>query len=151
MALASRRDILDEMAATLRAAFTDELGTDDEAIQVEGRMVVLPTPNLACVDMFPAPAAEGIETLAFGDLSGEPQFTIRVRTSTVDDVASQDILLQLMDEADPLFVPAILDEDPTLNGLVNSIYFHDPTGFQLFPPGDLVGFTWTVTVIPAES
>lgn len=151
MAEASKLDILDQIAATLRAAFEDELGTDNHAIQVVSRMLVNPTGVLACVDMFPAASAEGTEALAFGDLEGEHIYTIRARTTQFDDAASQDILLRLQDGPDALCIPGILDEDETLNGLVSSLYMHDRSGFQLFPPGDLVGFTWNATVNPGIS
>lgn len=150
MALAGKWELMQAIATLLRDAFVAEL-EDGHAIQVERGYVAIPTTELACVDVFPAPTARGTDTAGFGDLFGEYLLTIRVRTSSADELATQEVLVALSDDTNALSIPAILDTDPTLGGLATSVYLQDESGWRTYLPGDLPGFEWTVAVVPADS
>lgn len=151
MAVAGLIDILDELGAQIRTVMEE---TTDVDVQVEGRMVVSPTPPT--IDVYPGDVSRFPESAGFGllDDRGGYQFTVRARVATGDSFAGQDLLLAFMDDTNALCIASALQDDPTLNGLASSVSAQDPTGYVIYPEGDagsLLGFQFTCVVLPAES
>jgi hypothetical protein len=71
------------------------------------------------------------------------QYTIRVRAGA-DTEPSAELLDQLMDPGDPASIKQRLEAEPTLGGLVSHLQVVKASGYQLFPPGDVLGATFTV-------
>jgi len=137
------------MAEQIRNALSTVTDVD---IQIEPRLVTSPTPPT--IDMYPGDTSRETESAGFDDVFGGYQFTVRARVATGDSFAGQDLLLAFMDDTDDLCIATALADDPTLNGLASSLDCRDPTGYVIFPEGDqgsLLGFQFTVVVLPATS
>lgn len=144
--MATLAELMDAMADQIRGVLDD---VTDVAVQVEPRWVVNPTPP--CIDMYPADPSTDQELRAFGDLMGEPLFTVRARVDMSDSTASQDLLLALMDETDPLSVAAALEEGD-LDGLAASVDVRSRSGYvRVVEGGDYLGCLWQVLVTRATS
>lgn len=142
-------EILDEMGNAIRKVIDN---TTDVDVQVEPRMVLDPTPP--CVDMYPSDPSNDQALAGFGEDVGGELITIRVRVSTADHEAGQDLLLALMDDEDPLSVITALLDEPTLNGLCSTIYMPSRSGYMLFPVPDggaLIGCLLNVVAVKARS
>lgn len=151
MATGGLLEILDSLGDAVRAIVDDVTDVD---VQVEGRLVINPTPPT--VDMFPGDISRDADSRGFGeDPYGNAGYllTCRARVQTADNLAAQDLLLGFMDDTDALSLASAVTEDQTLGGLASSIYAFDPTGYVVYPTadGELTGFQFTVLVIPADS
>lgn len=141
--------ILDGMADSIRSVVDDVTDVDT---QVEPRMVLNPTPPT--IDMWPGDPSTDQQIEAFGENIGAEIVNVRVRVSTADEVAGQDLLLALMDDEDPLSVVAAINDDPTLGGMITSLDILSRSGYTLFPVLDgeaLLGCLFTVEVVKARS
>lgn len=149
MATAGLFDVMEAMADQIRDVME---ATTDIAVQVEPKMVLLPTPP--CIDIYPGDVSRFADSRAFPD-DGGYQFTVRARVTTADTTAGQDLLLAFMDDTNPLCIGLALVDDPTLNGYASSVDIRDVSGYRLFehPSGDgaYLGFQFTAIVLPAES
>lgn len=148
--MATLAALMDALADQIRDNLDD---TIDVAVQVEGRMIMNPTPPT--IDIQPGdPSADG-EVAAFGDLYGGDVLTVRARVSTADTDAGQGLLLALMDDEDPLSIVAAVNTDPTLGGLAADTDVRGRSGYTLFPDpggdGALLGCLWAVLIIKARS
>lgn len=150
MAQAGLIEIMDEMANQIRAAV---VAVTDVDVQVEGRMVLNPTPPT--IDIFPGDSSRDGNSAAFDDVNGGYLFTVRARVNTADSEAGQDLLLAFMDDTDDLCLALALLDDKTLNGLASSLDVRDPSGYRLFevPSGEgaYLGFQFTALVLAGES
>jgi hypothetical protein len=70
------------------------------------------------------------------------RFNVRIVVGRDGD-AAQERLDELIAAAG---VKALLEADRTLGGLVADVAVVKCTGYQLFPPADVLGATWTVAV-----
>lgn len=149
MAKAGLIDVMEAMADQIREVVD---AITDVNVQVEPKMVLLPTPP--CIDIYPGDASRFQDSRAYAD-DGGYQFTVRARVTTADTSAGQDLLLAFMDDTDDLCIGLALVDDPTLNGYASSVDIRDHTGYRLFehPSGDgaYLGFQFTAIVLPAES
>ena len=122
---------------------------------IAGRAFALVPP---CVDMYIANPTGLEQGLAgFYDLYGGIPITIRVRVPTADIEAGEDLILGLMDDEDPLSIVAALDNDRTIGGIIDSLFWAEGypwTGLQPFddPSGDgfYVGSTMTIVVVKSN-
>lgn len=149
--MATLAAILDQMADQVRGVLDD---VTDVKVQVEPRMVLNPSEQ-ATVDMYPGDPSTNQEIAAMGDLIGAELVTVRARLNTPDDVASQDLLLALMDDEDDLSLVLALNDEPSFNGLVSTMDIASRSGYTLFPSaqgdGVYLGFTLNVVVVKAHS
>lgn len=147
--MAKLAQILDEMANSIRTA----MEATDVDVQVEGRMILNPTPPT--VDVYPGDPSIDPALAAFGEELGGELITVRVRVSTADHEAGQDLLLALMDDQDELSLVQAIFDDPTLNGTAASVHIPSRSGYALFPvpagDGALLGCTFNVVVVKARS
>lgn len=143
----SLRAIMDELATSLE----DALGAN--VAQVSGRLLNDPTPP--CIDIYPGDPFADDEGAGFQDILGRYLLTVRVRINTTDNIAAQDVLLDLMDADGDLSVATILQDDQTLNGHASSVKVDGPSGFRRYVDSNgqtaLLGCEWTVTVLPEFS
>ena len=139
--------LMDALADQIRDALEDVV----EAIQVEPRMVIAPTPP--CIDIYPADPFQA--PLAFGIGQNEINLTVRARVNTPDDVAAQDLLLSFMDPfSDTSLLRAVMLDD-TLDGAAETLTVEEgPSNFGLFPDASgtasFLGCTWTVKIYAVE-
>lgn len=142
-------DIVNEMVDQIRAG----LSSAAFDIQVEPRMVLTPTP--LTIDIYPGDISRDADSAAFDDVNGGYLLTVRSRINTPDFDAAYDILIALMDDEDPLCLPLILLDDPTLNGNAMTLDVRDPTGMRLYEAldgeGGYLGWQFTALVIAAKS
>lgn len=141
-------DLLDAMADQIRDALQSALASSNITVQVHPRMLSACTPPT--VDMYPGDLSRGTDARAFG-IRGEHLFTVRCRVDENDAEANQDLLLNFMDDINPLSVAGALLDEPTLGGVASDVSVDESsvTGFALY--GDLVGFQFTAAVIRADS
>ena len=139
---------MDALATQIRGYMAD---TTDVAVQVEGRMILSPTPP--SIDIYPADTARDPDSASFADLNGGYLLTVRARVNTADAVAGQNLLLAFMDDADNLCLAEAIEEDQTLDHYAASVSVQAQTGFVVFPEpsgeGAWLGAQWTTLVIPA--
>lgn len=149
MAIATLRELLDEMAATIRTA----VNSDDIDVQVEPRIVGSPSTPSIDMHLGSGPATDE-STAGFVDAQGGFRITVRARVQTNDSEANQDFLVDLMDDQTDVSLINALYDDPTLNGLASSISMESVTGHTYIPGagGDVfLGCVWVFTVLRAES
>lgn len=147
-------DILDALADQIRDAMSAQ---STWTFQVEPRMILNPT--LPSIDMYPADPARDSETGAFGATAEEIAegywVTVRCRAATLDHVANQDILLELLDDESEISLVQALYDDPTLGGAAADVSFETSSGFLPFPTIDgsatHIGVLWRFLVVPARS
>lgn len=150
MATAPLGDLLNEMAAQLRAVVGPAVGAETE-VQVTGRRNFNPTPP--SLDIWPGdPFRSTPDTAGFQETGGDVVFTVRARVTTVDNIAGQDLLLRLMDDEDDISVATALMDDQTLNGLASSVYVEGNSGYISYmgdsgSEGPLLGCEWRVRVL----
>lgn len=142
-------DLMDEIADQIRDTLDD---ITDIQVQVEGRMVLAPTPP--CIDLYPTDPSDDQELAAFGEAYGGELLTIRARVSSADANAGQDLLLAFMDDEDPLGIVNAIS-DPTLNGKASGLHFRSRTGYRDFPDlsgeGAWLGCLFNLVAIKAHS
>ena len=151
MALASLRDIVDELASVVSGVLDDQT---DYPIEVRPRRAVSVT-STPIVDIYPGDSPRFTDSAGYRLLTDQGGYQLTIRTRISGDVdAQQDLLLEFMDDASPLSLAAAVTDDPTLNGLASGVSAQDPTGHVLYEEGDagaLLGFQFTCVVLPAES
>ena len=147
--MASLQTLATRMADQIR----NVLENADMTVQVEPRMVIVPTP--LTVDIYPADVARDSQSAAFNDVNGGYLFTVRSRINTPDFDAAYDVLMQTMDDQDDLCIPLALLDDPTLNGNAQTLDVLDPTGLRAYErvdgTGADLGWQFTCNVIAARS
>lgn len=151
MGVGTLAEILDELADTIRNVVSQ---VNDVDVQVEPRMVIDPSPP--CIDMYPSSPSMEPSLEAFGDLIGGELITVRVRVSTADSEAGQDLMLALMDDEDPLSLVSAITDEPSLNGLVAAMDIQGRTGYELYDApqrheGAWLGFRVFVILVKARS
>ena len=143
-------EIQDALADQIRGVIDDVTDVD---VQVEGRMVMAPTPPT--IDIYPGDTSTDQDIRAFTELQGAELVTVRARVSTADNFAGQDLLLALMDDEDPLSIVAAANEDETLGGLAASLDMRSRSGYVLVPDpggeGALLGCLWSFVIVKARS
>jgi hypothetical protein len=150
--LSALTTIMDEIADKIADAFA---GSDID-VQVDSRMVLMPTPPT--VDIYPADPFRSEDEAGFAEGSedeGGLLFNVRARVSPSDHESQQEVLLAFMDDEDDLCIHAAVLADPTLNGHAMSIGWQNQTGYVLFPAPDgsvaHIGCLWRFLVVPARS
>lgn len=141
--------MLDGLADVVRDTLGPKFTADDIDIQVEPRMVPMPSAPI-CVDMYQSGAARSSAAAGFGDISGQYIVTVRARANPNDGDSVQDVFVDMMDDFHDLSVAAALESSPTLGGYATDVTV-DPDGFDAgleFPGATtpLVGCTWRVLV-----
>jgi hypothetical protein len=145
--VATLAEILDEMADTIRNVLDD---VTDIAVQVEPRWVANPT--FPCVDMYPGDPSTDLSIAAMGDVIADELINVRARIDVTDAEETQNVLLALMDDQDPLSVMLAVEDDQSLNGLATSVDVRNRSGYVAFSAdGSVIGCLWTVEVIKARS
>ena len=148
------KEIMDAIADQLEANLSP---TDGVVLHIEPRaFAIAETP---AIDMLiTSPTGLEAELAGFGQVYGGIPITIRVRVSTADVYAGEDMLLELMDWDGGLSIIAALDADRTLGGVVDSIRWADGfpwTGYVDFPMSDdsgvLLGSLLPIVVLPSVS
>jgi hypothetical protein len=152
--LSSLREILEAAGDQIRETMDAE---SDWAIQVEPSMILNPTPP--AIDIYPAEqfsdSASGGHAATYA-ASAEGEFiNVRARVAPNDNIANQEVLLELLDpESDMCLVQALYD-DRSLNGHVADLSLESTSGFVLVPKIDgsamHIGVIWRFLVIPARS
>lgn len=147
---ATLAEIMDALADQIRDALDD---VTDVAVQVEGRMILSPTPPV--IDIYPADPSNDQELRAFGDMVGGELLTVRARVNTADHEAGQELLLALMDDEDPLSIVQAIYDDKTLGGIAATLDCRGRSGYVTFidtvAEAALLGATWDVVVVKAKS
>ena len=152
--MSSLREILEAAGDQIRDTMEAEADWD---IQVESSMILNPTPP--AIDMYPADPSNDTGSGSLGETYAEMGdgfwLNIRARVSPNDNIANQEVLLELMDpESDISLVQALYDE-PTLGGTAADINLDSTSGFVLVPRVDgsavHIGVIWRFLVIPARS
>jgi hypothetical protein len=145
------RDIVTELANVLRDEIGGVLDADSIDVQVEPRLVMVPSQAI-CLDVYPGAPSRDSEAAAFGDLSGFYVLTVRARVTVTDSDEAQDILLDMLEDNHALSIGAAIESDQSLNGYATDVTV-DADGFSgllEFAPG-WVGCTWRVLVGAAVS
>ena len=128
----------------------------DWDIQVEPTMVLNPTPP--AIDMYPGDPSTG--TVAghgetYADIDDGFLLNIRARVSPNDNIANQEVLLELLDPESDISLVQSLYDDPSLGGRASDINLTQTSGFVLVPKVDgsavHIGVIWSFLVIPARS
>ena len=134
----------------LASQIQTELDPVISELQVDGRLVMNPTPP--CIDIYPGEPFQEAFTMGHGNNSFF--FSVRGRVHTADHEAGQDLLLSMMDPAEPESVLQAIVSDTTLGGLVDDLaVVEGPSSFGYFnDPGStenrLLGCIWRVQVLP---
>jgi hypothetical protein len=145
--VATLAEILDEMADAIRNVLDD---VTDIAVQVEPRWVVNPT--FPCVDMYPGDPSTDQTVAAFGEIIADELVNVRARIDVTGAEETQNVLLALMDDEDPLSVMLAVEDDQSLNGIASSVSVRSRSGYVAFSAdGSVIGCLWTVEVIKARS
>ena len=129
----------------------------DWDIQVEPTMVLNPTPPT--IDMYPADPSINPEVGNFAETYAETGdgywINVRARVAPNDNVANQEVLLELLDPESSMSLVQALYDDPTLGGLAADVNLDTTSGFVLVPKidgsGVHIGVIWRFLVIPARS
>lgn len=143
MSDASLLEVMNAVAQQLQ----DWVAPGVEGIQIEPLFVRDPTPP--CIDIYPGDPFG--EQIAFASANRELLFTVRARVSAADQVAGQQLLLELMDR-DSGSVLSALTTDRTLGGVVDDSVVEGPSGFSSYAAasgaatGSLLGCEWRLRV-----
>lgn len=129
----------------------------DWDIQVEPTMILNPTPP--AIDMYPADPATSPESGSFGDTYSQMDegywVNIRARVAPNDNIANQEVLLELLDADSDMSLVQALYDDPTLGGVAADVNLENTSGFVLVPKVDgsavHIGVIWRFLVIPTRS
>ena len=143
------------MIAEIVAQIADQLETVFDASDYEIAVwpYMLFNPSTTAVDIYPDDPFRDAPTGGMGDVNGGYRFVVRARTGLTDLDSGQLILLDLMDDNSDVCVATAVADDTTLGGLAADVFVGDPSGFQAFvaTEGTMVGVTWPVLVLAAES
>lgn len=141
------------MADQIRSAMDAATAGSDLRVQVEPLRVFTPTPPT--IDIFPADDFRGVEGASMGMISGLLRFTVRARIDTGDVDASQEILLDMLDDENALSIAAALMDDNTLGGLADDLSIESQSGHRMFTDttesGAYLGVELSVIVLRAYS
>lgn len=154
MAQSTLIDLIEAMADQIRDALDAAAAGTDLSVQVEPRRVFAPT--TPTVDIYPAADDfRAVEGATMGQVSGVLRLTVRVRIDTGDQDASQDLLLDMQDDASAWSVAQALYDDATLNGHASDVYVESFSGHRAYEEfgggGVYLGCEWTVQVWRAFS
>lgn len=149
--MSSLRAILEAAADQIRE--TMEASADWD-IQVEPLYVLNPTPP--CIDVYPADPSTDSDLASFASTyaqANEGHFVnVRARVGVTDNVANQDVLIDLLDPTSDISLVQCLYDDPTLSGTAVDIELVNQSGFVLVPKldgsGVHMGVVWRFVVIP---
>ena len=152
--MSTLRAILEAAADQIRDTMTASADWD---IQVEPTMVLNPTPP--CIYMYPADPSNDGGTGSFGStyeqMAEGHWVSIRARVNPNDNVANQEVLLDLMDPVSDISLVQALYDDPTLSGVVADVNLNSTSGFVLVPKVDgsavHVGVIWRFLIVPESS
>jgi hypothetical protein len=152
--LSSLRGILEAAADQIRETMVAEADWD---IQVEPTMILNPTPP--AIDMYPADPATSPDSGSMGDTYAQMDegywVNVRARVAPNDNIANQEVLLELLDADSDMSLVQALYDDPTLGGVAADVNLENTTGFVLVPKVDgsavHIGVIWRFLVIPARS
>jgi hypothetical protein len=152
--VSSLREILEAAGDQIRDTMAAESDWD---IQVEPTMILNPTPP--AIDMYPGDPATEPPSGAFGasyaDMSEGHWINIRARVAPNDNIANQEVLLELMDPESSMSLVQALYDDPTLGGHAADVALESTSGYVLVPRIDgsavHIGVVWRFLVIPARS
>jgi len=152
--VSSLREILEAAADQIRETMEADADWD---IQVEPTMILNPTPP--AIDMYPADpftsdrAAGHGETYA--DMDDGFLVNVRARVAPNDNIANQEVLLELLDAESDICLVQCLYDDPTLGGNAADLILDQTSGFSLVPKIDgsavHIGVIWRFLIIPARS
>jgi hypothetical protein len=141
--MATIATILDAVADQIRS----QLATvTDVKLSVEGRAFAAAT--VPAIDMYPTAPNVIQDVEGFGELEGGIPINIRVRVSTADREAGEDLLLALIDDEDPLSIVAALNHDTTFSGVTSDIVWAQWGGYTDFPAGDESGGVYLGSLLP---
>lgn len=129
----------------------------DWDIQVEPTMILNPSPP--AIDMYPADPSTSPDSGSFGETYPEMAegfwVNVRARVAPNDNIANQEVLLELLDPASDISVVQALYDDPTLNGVAADVNLESTSGFVLVPKVDgsavHIGVIWRFLILPARS
>lgn len=130
----------------------------DIALHIEDRaFLAAETPAIDMLVTSPTGLEAGLQ--GFGDLSVAIPLTLRLRVSTADLQAGENLLLALMDDEDELSVIKAIDYDHSLGGWAQDVVWDETTfpwaGYIDFPEingdGILLGSTCQIVVLKALS
>jgi hypothetical protein len=146
--------ILEAAADQIRDTMEAE---SDWAIQVEPSMILNPTPP--AIDMYPADPsfdpASGAMGETYADMDAGYWINVRARVSPTDNIANQEVLLELLDPESDMSLVQALYEDPTLGGHAADVNLDSTSGYVLVPKVDgsavHIGVIWRFLVIAARS
>ena len=152
--MSSLRAILEAAADQIRDTMEAE---SDWAIQVEPSMILNPTPPT--IDMYPADPSADPQSAGMGetysDMDAGYWINVRARVSPTDNVANQEVLLELLDPESSMSLVQALYDDPTIGGLAADINLDSTSGYVLVPKIDgsavHIGVVWRFLVIAARS
>lgn len=152
--MSTLREILEAAADQIRDTMEAE---SDWAIQVEPSMILNPTPP--SIDVYPGPQFYDLSTggmgATFAAMDEGNRMDVLARVSPNDNIANQEVLVELMDPASDMSLVQALYDDPTLGGLASDVVLESCSGFQPASRWDggavYIGVLWRFLVIPARS
>jgi hypothetical protein len=120
-------------------------------------MVLNPTPP--AIDMYPADPSFNSEVGSFADTFSEMGdgywVNVRARVAPNDNIANQEVLIELLDPESSMSLVQSLYDDPTLGGVAADVHLDNTSGFVLVPKVDgsavHIGVIWRFLIIPARS
>jgi hypothetical protein len=148
--VASLTTIMDALAEQLQDTLCGTANPLIPGLQVDGRLVANPTPP--SIDIYPGEPFQ--EAHSYGPGNNSLFFSVRARVHTGDHEAGQDLLLSMMDPAEPVSVLQAITSDETLGGIVDDLaVVEGPSSFGYFQdPGStdnrLLGCIWRVQILP---
>lgn len=149
--MSTLREILEAAADQIRETMQASADWD---IQVEPMYVLNPTPP--CIDVYPADPSTDSDSAAFAETYAQANeghwMNVRARVGTTDNVANQEVLVELMDPTSTISLVQCLYDDPTLGGAVVDLNLASQSGFVLVPKldgsGVHLGVIWRFLVLP---
>jgi hypothetical protein len=151
--LSSLRGILEAAADQIRETMVAEADWD---IQVEPTMILNPSPP--AIDLYWAGWSSPVSG-SFADTyaqmgEGYP-VNVRARVAPNDNVANQDVLVDLLDPDNDISLVQALYDDTTLGGVASDVTLESVTEYVLVPKVDgsavHLGVIWRFLMIPARS
>ena len=136
-------EMMDSLATGLQTQLCGTVAPIIPELQVDNRQN--PNPSPPSLDVYPG-TEPFTEQVAFGSGNREYNFTVRARVQTSDNEAGQDLLLAMMDDADPKSVETALW---TVSGVKRVV---GPTPYAAFRDvggqSEWLGCTWRVQFMP---
>lgn len=154
--MATFAEIMDAMAEQLEDVLQPATDID---LHIEGRaFLAAETPAIDMLIADPSGLEEGLAGFGNHALYGAFPITLRVRVSTADIYAGEDLLLALIDDAGPLSIIAALDSDRTLGGICDDLTWGHGfpwSGYRDFPDvngdGIFLGSTMPIIIVKTQS